>query len=414
MAAATAISNTELTPPAETVSARDSGRPITQKRRFYLPEVDGVRCLAVLLVWVHHYPSGPRTVLRQFNANGWIGVNVFLVLSSFLITSLLMLEAETKGSISLPRFYSRRFLRIWPLLGLALALNYLLLPAINYFPWGFRNAVFIHDLKYHAIPNALLLGNWSAAIFGYLQYGFCNHLWTINLEEQFYLLWPILMFYLVRNPRRIFLCCMGLIAVSYIARYYYVSVGFKHPALWVSTITRLDPLAFGGILAIVYPRLRKWLARNRHLLYSLLAIALFVISVGLIALTLRGWPPWDYGSIWWKAGLIDTFVALCVCCIINNPVLAFLFRLPVVAWLGKISYGLYVYQKFFVDGVFSVYIRSLCLQITGGHANLTSWGLGMLINSLALVAVSAASYYCFERWFLKFKERFESVLSRPA
>jgi peptidoglycan/LPS O-acetylase OafA/YrhL len=412
MPAATAT-KVELTPANDRVFAKDSAKPPTEKRRFYLPEVDGIRCFAVLLVWLHHYPAGPGTVLREFSANGWVGVNVFLVLSSFLITSLLLLEAEKKGSISLARFYSRRVLRIWPLLGLALGLNYLLLPAINYFPDGFRNLPFLQDLKYHAIPNVLLLGNWSAAVFGYLQYGFCNHLWTINLEEQFYLLWPILMFYLIRNPRRILLCCAGLLVVAYVARYYYVSVAFKHPALWVSTITRLDPLALGGILALLYPVLRKWLARRPRMAYSLLGMALFAISSWLIILTLHRWS-WVDGDIWWKLGAVDTFVALCVCCIVNNPFLAFLFRLPVVAWLGKISYGLYVYQKFFVDGKFSLAIRSLCLQITRGHDNWASWGLGILINSLALVAVSAASYYCFERWFLKFKERFESILSRPA
>jgi peptidoglycan/LPS O-acetylase OafA/YrhL len=375
--------------------------------------VDGVRCLAVLLVWLHHSPSGPRTVLRQISANGWVGVNVFLVLSSFLITSLLILEAEKKGSISLARFYSRRILRIWPLLALALALNYLLLPAINYFPDGFHNLPFLSDLKYQAIPNALLLGNWSAAVFGYLQYGFCNHLWTINLEEQFYLLWPILMFFLIKNPRRILICCAALMAVSYVARYYYVSVGFKHPALWVSTITRLDPLALGAILAITYPGLQRLFAHNLRVACSLLAIAVLGISVWLIILTLRHWP-WDYGNVWWKLGAIDALVAICVCCIISSPVLAFLFRTPVVAWLGKISYGLYVYQKFFVDSKFSIAIRAWCLQITRGQDNLASWGLGLLINSVALIAVSAASYYCFERWFLKFKERFENVLSRPA
>jgi peptidoglycan/LPS O-acetylase OafA/YrhL len=407
-----AISKAEPTPPQESRLERSHAKPIPEKRRFYLPEVDGIRCLAVLLVWVHHYPEGPGTFLHQLRATGWIGVNIFLVLSSFLITSLLMLEADTKGSISLPRFYSRRFLRIWPLLGLALLLNYLLLPAINYFPGGFSNPNLIHDIKYHAIPNALLLGNWSAAVFHYLRYGFSNHLWTINLEEQFYLLWPILMFYFVRNPRRILACCMGLIAVSFLARYYYVSVGFKHPALWVSTITRLDPLAWGGMLAIFYPRLKAWLALRQRPLDSLLAIGFFLAAVVAVIFIGHRWT-WT-GRVWWKLGAIDALVALGVCCIIINPILAFVLRLPMVAWLGKISYGLYVYQKFLAQGSPSVAVRSFCLYLTGGQVNLTAWLLGIVINSFALVAVSAASYYFFERWFLKFKERFETVLSRPA
>ena len=410
----TAVPGISTTAPA---TSRQSGsaissEPTLQRKRFYLPEVDGIRCLAVLLVWIHHYPEGPGVFLRQLRASGWVGVNIFLVLSSFLITSLLMLEAQSKGSISLPRFYSRRILRIWPLLGLALLLNYLLLPAIHYFPGGFNNPKLLHDVKYHAIPNALLLGNWSAAVFHYLRYGFCDHLWTINLEEQFYLLWPILMFYLVRNPRRILACCTGLIAVSFLARYYYVIVGFQHPALWVSTITRLDPLAWGGILAVCYPKLKNWIALRRSAFDSAIAVVLFCASIATVIFLLRRWT-WT-GAVWWKLGAIDALVAVGVCCIVINPILAFVFRLSVIAWLGKISYGLYVYQKFLAHGWPSAVVRSFCVSLTGGQLNQTSWLLGLVINSVALVAVSATSYYLFERMFLKFKERFETILSRPA
>ncbi len=406
------LPTTESPASGDSKLARLQPEPALQKKRFYLPEVDGIRCLAVLLVWIHHYPEGPGPFWHQLRASGWVGVNIFLVLSSFLITSLLMLEAQAKGSISLSRFYSRRFLRIWPLLGLALFLNYLLLPATNYFPGGFGNPNLLHDVKYHAIPNALLLGNWSAAIFHYLKYGFCNHLWTINLEEQFYLLWPILMFYLIRSPRRLLQCCVGLIAVSFVARYYYVTVGFKHPALWVSTITRLDPLALGGILAVVYPKLKNCLTLRHSTLDSVVAVALFCGSIATVTWIVHKWT-WT-GAVWWKLGAVDALVAVCVCCIVVNPLLAFVLRLSVIAWLGKISYGLYVYQKFLAHGKPSAAVRSFCAYLTGGQSNLTSWLLGLAINSIALVAVSAASYYLFERVFLKFKERFETILSRPA
>ena len=406
------LPTTESPASGDSKLARLQPEPALQKKRFYLPEVDGIRCLAVLLVWIHHYPEGPGPFCHQLRASGWVGVNIFLVLSSFLITSLLMLESQAKGSISLSRFYSRRFLRIWPLLGLALFLNYLLLPAINYFPGGFGNPNLLHDVKYHAIPNALLLGNWSVAIFHYLKYGFCNHLWTINLEEQFYLLWPILMFYLIRSPRRLLQCCVGLIAVSFVARYYYVTVGFKHPALWVSTITRLDPLALGGILAVVYPKLKNCLTLRHSTLDSVVAVALFCGSIATVTLIVHKWT-WT-GAVWWKLGAVDALVAVCVCCIVVNPLLAFVLRLSVIAWLGKISYGLYVYQKFAAHGKQSAAVRSFCAYLTGEESNLTSWLLGLAINSIALVAVSAASYYLFERVFLKFKERFETILSRPA
>jgi peptidoglycan/LPS O-acetylase OafA/YrhL len=220
------------------------------------------------------------------------------------------------------------------------------------------------------------------------------------------------MFYFIRNPRRLLACCIGLIAVSFVARYYYVSVGFKHPALWVSTITRLDPLALGGILAVFYPKLKNWLALRRLAFNSVVAIGLFCASITTLVFILHGWT-WS-GTAWWKLGATDALVALCICCVILNPILAFAFRLPAIAWLGKISYGLYVYQKFLAHGYPSATVRSLCLYLTGGQPNLMSWLLGLVINSVALVAISAASYYLFERIFLKFKERFETIPSRPA
>lgn len=87
------------------------------------------------------------------------------------------------------------------------------------------------------------------------------------------------MFFLIKNSRRILICCAALMAASYVAGYNYVSVGFKHSALWVSTITRLNPLALGAILAIIYPRLQRLFAHNLRVARSLLAIAVFGIFV---------------------------------------------------------------------------------------------------------------------------------------
>jgi peptidoglycan/LPS O-acetylase OafA/YrhL len=396
----------------EPVSQRAVAPP-GKKERFYLPEVDGIRCVAFCLVWVHHYTPGPRPVLGAIHRNGWIGVDVFLILSSFLITSLLMIEQTAKGSISLPRFYSRRLLRIWPLLGLALCLNYLVLPAVNYFPGGFHNVAFLHDLRFHGIPNLLLLGNWSVAVFSYLHYGFVNHLWTINLEEQFYLLWPLLLVFLAARPQRLLLWCVCLIVVSYVARFYYVQAGFHHPALWVSTITRMDPLALGGILALLY-RWREGAPSRLLPGWSIAFLSIIFLVAALISVTfiLRRWQ-WS-GDVWWKIGLADVCIAIAIGCVLNTTALAAILRLQPVAWLGKISYGLYVYHKFFTGSGVSLQIRSFAQSPFGAEAHLGPWMLGMLLNGLGVVAVSALSYYCFERCFLKFKERFETIMSRPA
>jgi peptidoglycan/LPS O-acetylase OafA/YrhL len=401
------VPNTDKTQDA---SLTLSTLPGDKRRRFYLPEVDGIRCVAFLLVWLHHYPQS--LVLGQFGGNGWIGVDVFLILSSFLITSLLMIENEAKGVISLPRFYSRRFLRIWPLLGLALFLNYVVLPAIDYFPGGFHNGPFLNDLKYHGIPNLLLLGNWSVAVFSYLQYGFCSQLWTINLEEQFYLIWPLLMVYLAGQPRRLWISCLGIIIISYLARLYYSEAGFHHPALWVSTITRMDLIGLGAILALLYRSQKGWIRSKKRWMSAILSVVIFALAVKLVTILLHNWT--FAGDVWWKIGVADICITVAIGCVLNSVALAYILRLPPIAWLGKISYGLYVYHRFFTESRLSEQFRSFALRSLGAGAPLSSWLLGMVINGLALVAISALSYYCFERWFLKLKERFETVLSRPA
>ena len=166
------------------------------------------------------------------------------------------------------------------------------------------------------------------------------------------------------------------------------------------------------MLAVVYPTLKEWINLRGQLLFVVVSAVVFILSIGLISVILRNWV-WT-GNVWWKLGFADLFITICVGCILCNSFLSFILRLPFIAWLGKISYGLYVYHKFIIRGGPGDAIRAFVLRGTGGQVTLFSWGLGMLISFLALVAVSAASYYFFERWFLKLKERFETVGSRPA
>jgi peptidoglycan/LPS O-acetylase OafA/YrhL len=383
--------------------------------RFYLRELDGIRFLAFGLVWLHHYPPAPLRLLKDIKMSGWIGVDVFLVLSSFLITSLLLVEFDTKGGISLSRFYSRRFLRIWPLLGLALFLNYVVLPASHYVPAEFQARAMWHDIRFHGIPNLLLLGNWSVAAFGYLRYGYIDQLWTINLEEQFYLLWPILLLFLAPYPSRLLFSCAGLILISYVARIYYIEVRFPHPALWVSTITRLDPLALGGILAVLYRRRKSVpLTRAKQWRNTAGAALVFCVVLAAVCLLLRSWDWTHDRAIWWKLGLVDVGITILIACFLASSILSAMLRLAPIAWLGKISYGLYVYHKFFAQSRFAMEIRMLMHDVVDSRAVFIFWLLGMALNGTLLIGVSALSYYGYERWFLKLKERFEVILSRPA
>ena len=148
------------------------------ERRFYQPELDGLRFYAFLGVFVYHtLPSQAMPWLwGAVIKSGAAGVDLFFALSAFLITSLLLRERQQTGRISLRLFYLRRILRIWPLYFVVLALGVVLAHTVpdQRLPW------------YYIAGYLLFIGNWVSAAFGHPQ-SICSPLWTVSIEEQFYL-----------------------------------------------------------------------------------------------------------------------------------------------------------------------------------------------------------------------------------
>src|SRR6202789_3743849 len=166
---------------------------VSSQRRFYQPELDGLRFYAFLGVFVCHTLPVHETFYRGLHMplpwlwvplvlSGSAGVDLFFALSAFLITSLLLREREDNGGISLRLFYTRRILRIWPLYFVVVALGVVLSHTVTgqHLPW------------YYVAGYLFFVGNWVNAVFGHL-HSICSPLWTVSIEEQFYLLWPALM-----------------------------------------------------------------------------------------------------------------------------------------------------------------------------------------------------------------------------
>ena len=163
-------------------------------RRFYQPELDGLRFYAFLGVFVcHTLPSSGRLSIAgcicrcrgcgaAIAKSGAAGVDLFFALSAFLITVLLLRERQQTGGISLRLFYLRRILRIWPLYFVVIAVAVVLAHTVaeQILPW------------YYVAGYLLFVGNWVHAVFGHPQ-SICSPLWTVSIEEQFYLVWPLLM-----------------------------------------------------------------------------------------------------------------------------------------------------------------------------------------------------------------------------
>jgi peptidoglycan/LPS O-acetylase OafA/YrhL len=354
--------------------------------------LDCLRFFAFFAVFVFHtcppdagYYSSRHIPCAELIAGisraGSFGVDLFFLLSAYLITELLLREKEEFGQIHLKLFYVRRILRIWPLYFLAILIGGLLplVDAQQHFP-----------LKYIA-AFLLLSGNWMTSLVAFPG-SVMNPLWSVSFEEQFYLLWPTVVSK-AKRVRTLSIASGILLVAAQCGRFVLLKYA-RHgdEAIFTNTIARLDPLALGVLTAV--------LLRKRQL-------------------KLSGW--WRLGclisgAIVWVAaghyfGMTKVFMSIGYPGMAVGAWLIFMSVLDLgiapqwLRYLGKISYGLYV---------FHLLCLYLSVKIMGGYVHnfpqfVVYWCLGLALT----VAMASVSYAFFESPFLRLKERFSFVKSRP-
>jgi peptidoglycan/LPS O-acetylase OafA/YrhL len=378
-------------------------------QRYYVPQLDGLRFFAFLLVFVHHFMPAAEsftnfeflvpfiTVLQNY---GWAGVDLFLVLSAFLITNLLLLEQQRTGTISLKDFYIRRSLRIWPLYYLMILIGFFINPIVS---GKFTAPDHQKLMAEHFLPYVAFLGNYSAGMHNYAESRFLAHLWTISLEEQFYILWPVLLVLLVSKRRLLAGVLLGLLGFSVMLRFYFLMEQAAHPQIWTNLFTRLDPLVLGTLLALYRSR-NPATGRGDGLKYlggiSLVVLPTFFPNIDTHSIHVV----WQYLSI-----------ALGFCLLLDAS-LAGTVRLPhlvltgkPIVWLGKLCYGLYIYHLIGIN-IGKKLQRSLHLY----PGSEMTWLVTFIMAMVVTVLLSYVSYNFFEKKFLKLKNRFTIVQSRPA
>jgi peptidoglycan/LPS O-acetylase OafA/YrhL len=378
--------------------------------RFYLPQLDGLRFIAFLLVfWYHQSPDlmnfpvlAVRTILVRGNMFGWMGVDLFFCLSSFLITSLLLREHRATGGISLRNFYIRRSLRIWPLYFLMLLLIFLVFPMFGFLSPRTGSAEYGALVRQQLFPFLIFLGNFSYAYFPASLAYLLAPLWSISVEEQFYLVWPVLIPRLANAGLHVFGSVLGgLLLMSVLTRIYIVVNLVPYPMLWVNTLARLDPLVLGTVVAVLYMRGRPVIPAT----WALIAAAAALLTV--VVFPQIGASP---HSIWQLSAVALGFASL-VIAVVNGHVSKVLLGNAPMRWAGKLSYGFYLFHRigmYFADRWYGVTAPSGTLRF----AIQASAHMGLAL--LATIIISAVSYYAFERWFLIMKDRFTIVRSRSA
>jgi peptidoglycan/LPS O-acetylase OafA/YrhL len=339
----------------------------------YIPELQGLRGLAVLAVVIYHcHPRLEGTWLYRASLWGWAGVNLFFVLSGFLITSILL---ESRGKPRYFRnFYARRALRIWPVYVLVLIVCYLNAPwfigptvfeAIRTAPW-WAYIFFLQNLFHLALPPAV------------------GPTWSLAIEEQYYFLWAPVVRLLSRPRWLVIVLCAALVASPLFRMTHFAWITPTH------SLTHLDGIAMGSLLAVGLHTLA--LSRRAWLTLGLAGMALGFPAAATIA----------GGTAFLDTALTTGFGGAVLASIASTgartPVNAVLRRGP-LAFYGRISYGMYM-THIMVFIYFGWFDRKMDAYGVAGNLAVVAFRL------VAATAVASALWYGFESRILRLKRRF--------
>jgi peptidoglycan/LPS O-acetylase OafA/YrhL len=334
-------------------------------------------------------PSFAGRALERICGLGFRGVDLFFVLSGFLITGILW-DTKTRP-LYFRNFYARRALRIFPLYYTVLLLTLLLLPT-----FGLATSSAFADGRQHS-PWLWLYGtNILIAWKGEWCFGAFDHFWSLAVEEHFYLVWPLVIF--VCSRATAIKVCLGAIVLSVAAQAVWLTCGGNEIATETFTLFRVDALALGGLLALV--------ARGPNGLEKLRPWAQF----GCIAFVATMMPPIHIQKQ--LPILRDTMYALLfgsvIVLAVTTPVSAWqsrLWNLPTLRFFGKYSYGMYVVQNLLKATIApEVAIPSLAAAMGSIFLGRCSC---LVLMTLATVLAALFSWHVLEKHFLRMKSRFE-------
>jgi len=335
------------------------------KRRGYMPGLDGLRAVAVLAVVISH-------TWAQALPGGWVGVDVFFVLSGFLITSILLSEHDRTGRISFRSFYVCRALRLLPALAVTLVLGVL----IAY--WLYPGSA--SDTLTEAFAAVFYVANWLVALGG-VHSGLLIHTWTLSIEEQFYWTWPVALYFLLMvGSRRVALAATLLV----------LGVVVAHRLMGVSsfsfrTDTRADSLLMGCAVALAAS------AGLIDLLSTKIIRGAAVLAFVTLGLVLAGIQPMSMSGVGYT--VVGVAAATVVVSVALRPVrlAARALSWHPLTWIGQRSYGVYLYHP-------------LCLALLAPRLG-TDGPAALAATLIFSTCAAAVSYHYVETPFLRLKER---------
>lgn len=375
-------------------------RPRASVDRYYRPELDVLRFVAFLLVFFNHsLPDGPDRRIEGLLRNRAglfydavtacsFGLSLFFTLSAFLICELLLREKSATGDVTVKQFYLRRILRIWPLyyLGLLLAIIAAWLPG--------GEPTSISRLGWFAV----FLGAWHVARTGWLNNPMAP-LWSISVEEQFYLVAPWVVKY--AKPKLLFAFCATIVVLSNCRLFFLGRALASNHRIWADSLVQFECFAAGILLSLLLggrlPRLATWQR------LALIAVSLWCWFYAIHNLRAQFGSETAYPASW---RLMAGYALAALGSVMM--LVAFLgtaLKMPAGAvYLGRISYGLYVFHGLVLMAIFQVF------PVGGPYRALLF--ILKLTSALAVTALLATISYRYFEWpFLKLKRRYSVIPS---
>ena len=353
----------------------------------YQPALDGLRAVAIALVVCFHFFG---------LEGGYLGVDLFFVLSGFLITTLLLEEREGYRSISFGRFYLRRALRLFPALWVFLVACVVIYAALGSGVRGQLKAILLGAT--YTTNFGVITGHWD---------GRFGHLWSLAVEEQFYLVWPLVLVLVLRS-KRVSLRGFGLVVagVATLEMVLRLAATPDHLALRIdsASVTRFDSILLGCATALLFASPAG--ATLRRVAWSPIVAAVALAACGWLAASASG-SLTIYHGLTYAFSFAFAFVLVAVVRHEDSPAWTGWLRRPLtlapVVFLGRISYAVYLWHlevKVWCDQ------KELPGRIGSGWTH--------VVEIAATLAIATASYYLVERWFLRKKWQLARTPSHDA
>lgn len=374
--------------------------PQEKRSNSHFPQLDGVRGIAILVVLIYHFMAIsplPKSAIDKtvyvIAKSGWVGVDLFFVLSGYLITGILLAAKQRERYFI--NFYARRFLRIFPLYYLVLFILFIIIPlCVNQLP---KQLIIMKD---NQLWFWTYLANWYVAYEGDFTKTAGGYFWSLAVEEQFYIIWPIIVYrlsiYKFRN------LCVVLFIFSFCLRNILLFSGFTTTATYVSTITHMDGLLIGSWLSTVI-RDPLYFTKIRPLLNkSAIISCLLIILIFAYQYSFYFWDLLVSGLGYSLLAIL--FTAIVSESIVSNGYITGFFNNGILRKLGTYSYAMYLFHVPVSRSLSSPFYK---ISFISNQPLIIKWCLFILTASLVTYILAFISWHSFEKHFIKIKTYFE-------